>query len=225
MFVQDSWFHFLRIMTLIIQLTLLLLLPSLGLCHAKIDMVKDYIINQKDCTIAIGFFCNKTDALKFAKFSIKNVHFQLIINGKIRYISPSNKVIYVVDANCNVSTLLEEANSSSLFASPFRWLLITNNEKSLSSLLYDFDVLIDCRVSMAVKRNDYSYAIKKLYKLKSNLPIIYEMEALWNEKIGYVTYESQSIMAVRRKDLQGIVINTCLVVTNNDTLQHLLDKR
>lgn len=31
--------------------------------------------------------------------------------------------------------------------------------------------------------------------------------------------------AVRRKNLMGSTLNTCLVITNNDTFNHLRDKR
>lgn len=97
---------------------------------------------------------------------------------------------------------------------------------SIQEALSNFNILVDSRVSIAIENaNSSLYTIKKLYKLNATLPFIIEEEGKWTRHFGYENYESTSILAVRRSNLNGVVISTCLVITHNSTLEHLVDKR
>lgn len=88
------------------------------------------------------------------------------------------------------------------------------------------NILINSQVSLATSMlNSSEYSIMKVYKIKEKTKLKFEVDGYWKKNIGYKNLESTPILAVRRKNLNQIKINTCLVITHNNSLQHLLDKR
>lgn len=55
--------------------------------------------------------------------------------------------------------------------------------------------------------------------------LIFESFGSWEGKAGLNITEKEPITAKRRKNLVGTTLNTCIVITNNDTFNHLTDKR
>nr|XP_022912415.1 glutamate receptor 1-like [Onthophagus taurus] len=138
--------------------------------------------------------------------------------------------IYILDVECNLTlNVLENAEHFRLFSHPNRWVIIlkesNNNDKYLAELFATKSILPDSEIMVLIK-NDSSQHLKinKIYKPSLNSSLITEYFGVWT-KTNYKVTPTDSITAIRRKDLMGIQINTCLVITHNDTLNHLLDKR
>lgn len=110
--------------------------------------------------------------------------------------------------------------NEALFATPFRWLILVKYLESLPNI----NMLVGSRVTLALEVEE-SYNFLTVYKLHRNSMVTYEKEGRWHKSIGYVHNKLDPALASRRKNLQGIVINTCIVITNNNSLLHLLDKR
>nr|QNH68025.1 ionotropic receptor 1 [Apriona germarii] len=67
--------------------------------------------------------------------------------------------------------------------------------------------------------------MRKLYKTRINSSINIEEMGFWTKNQGYSDYGFEKNTARRRGNLKGTKLNTCLVITNKDTLNHLTDKK
>lgn len=110
-----------------------------------------------------------------------------------------------------------------LFASPYRWIVTSarDTKEEIIHLFEKIDILVDSDVTIVTQ----NYTLMKTYKITRNTPLIFEQFGFWGKKVGLHITEREPIIARRRKDLLGISLNTCIVITNNDTLNHLTDKR
>lgn len=84
---------------------------------------------------------------------------------------------------------------------------------------------MDSSVILITKITDNDYSLHKLFKRHLNGKIKVEYYAKWNVEQQLTIFEKEDIAAVRRKNLHGTVIRTAIVVTHNDTLNHLDDYR
>lgn len=75
------------------------------------------------------------------------------------------------------------------------------------------------------KENEDYYTLKRLFKREPTGAYFLEEVGYFNQRYKLVLTKSMTPTAVRRKNLMGTVLNTCLVVTYNDTFNHLRDKR
>lgn len=110
-----------------------------------------------------------------------------------------------------------------MFASPYRW-IITNSpddKEEIAKLFFNINVFVDSEVIIATK----NYILTKIYKLNTESDLIFESFGSWTNTLGLNITEKQLITARRRKNLLGTILNTCIVITNNDTFNHLTDKR
>lgn len=66
--------------------------------------------------------------------------------------------------------------------------------------------------------------IKQLYRTHIDRPLIVESFGVVNlmDEI-FVDYREVFVTSRRRQNLQGLVFNASMVITNNDTLKHLTD--
>lgn len=59
--------------------------------------------------------------------------------------------------------------------------------------------------------------------MSSNSNLTFEEFGKWNEHDRLLDTRPSRIISRRRKDLQGTLLNTAVVIVNNDTLNHLDD--
>lgn len=65
-----------------------------------------------------------------------------------------------------------------------------------------------------------------VYKTHANSSVVYyENFGVWDPNNGFVDERSTRILSKRRRDLQGQVISIAMVLTNNDSINHLTDYR
>lgn len=87
--------------------------------------------------------------------------------------------------------------------------------------------LVDSDVNIVTKvDNSNNYLITKVYKMRTKGSIIVETMALWNPLFGlHFKNDFEMISSRRRKNFTGVTLQTSIVITNNDTFNHLTDKR
>lgn len=110
-------------------------------------------------------------------------------------------------------------------------MLINSNYSSLtqSSTIFSYiqplNILVDSNVILITKLTDSDYSLHKLFKRHVNGKIKVENYAKWTEEHQLTIFEKEDITAVRRKNLHGTILRTAIVVTHNETLNHLDDYR
>lgn len=116
-----------------------------------------------------------------------------------------------------------QCNELKLFAAPYRWIITNSNDtrETITHLFSKINILVDSEVIIVTK----DYSLTKIYKLTTNSKPIVESFGYWEKDLGLNITEKERITAKRRKNLSGTVLNTCIVITNNDTFNHLTDKR
>ncbi|KAK5644622.1 hypothetical protein RI129_005922 [Pyrocoelia pectoralis] len=135
---------------------------------------------------------------------------------------PQFPVLVVIDLDCNYSLKLLTMVNKEMFAFPYRWLLISTNESStMISTVFAMNIVLNSDVVLARHAEAGNYTLTKIYRLEPNLEIIQEKFGYWEDRSGLVLVSKRS----GRRNLSKITLNTCLVVTVNDSLLHLTDKR
>lgn len=166
--------------------------------------------------------------------------------SELPYPIPAQHSIFVLDLACIKSgTLIQKvgtstpvlynfnklfkANNGRFFASPFKWLIYLKNENfeyNLNATFAKVDILVDSDVNLAMFSDNNTAILQKIYKRRRALPIIFENFANWTQEEGIEEAENfERVTARRRRNLDGLILNTCIVITNKDTLNHLTDKR
>lgn len=99
-------------------------------------------------------------------------------------------------------------------------------EEVITEYFSNLDILVDSDVLFATQNKQESYILNKIYKMaEQSSSITIEDMGNWDTGLGLTITEEETIVARRRKNLMGTVLNTCIVITNNDSMRHLTDKR
>lgn len=167
----------------------------------------------------------------------------------IQYPIPSNHQVFVLNLHCNNSNLLlqkvkkvhnkinryfnpnftvSQVDGLKYLQSPFRWIFYhsfeTETKVVADKFFSEINILVDSDATLCELKNNGTVQIKKLYKRRSNSSIDIEEMGFWTKSQGYSDYGFENT-ARRRGNLKGTQLNTCLVITNKDSLNHLTDKR
>lgn len=67
--------------------------------------------------------------------------------------------------------------------------------------------------------------VQKVFTYKENEKIVFEEWGYWTEREKFVITAAEKTIIRSRMNFKGMSLNTCIVVTHNDTLNHLTDKR
>lgn len=118
-----------------------------------------------------------------------------------------------------------QADEMGLFLHPHRWLVFSKSSKQFV-LPRNLNLLPDSRFwSMEFYNND-SFYVKYLYKnSKSDQNYIETNFGIWTSHRGFIFFDEYIFPGRKRVNLNGSVIRTTHVVTQNETLNHLWDKR
>lgn len=97
------------------------------------------------------------------------------------------------------------------------------DENEVLDFFSDFPILPSSEVFFFAK-SDEEIFIKQIYRVSAETSLIQEFYGKYLIKNdSYVDLRSQRVTSRRRRNLMGIQINASLVVTNNETLDHLHD--
>lgn len=113
-----------------------------------------------------------------------------------------------------------------MFSAPYKWFIYYNTQETMdiiSKYLMNIDILMDSDVTIA-KQNVLAFEFAKIFRRRQNLSYVFEEIGSWSENDGLIMNYNK-VTAIRRKNLMGITLNNCIVITHNDTLNHLSDKR
>lgn len=83
--------------------------------------------------------------------------------------------------------------------------------------------MVNSDVNLLQNYKNGTTILRKIYRLHDNIQV--EPIGYWNKDEGFNNFEIEEITIRRRTNLKGISLNTCIVITNNDSLNHLTDKR
>lgn len=125
----------------------------------------------------------------------------------------------------NAVLFIFQANKNKLISAPYRWILINKKSTIPNELFDDLNILIDSDVTIASYQSENYSSITKIYQRRRFLPVVTEDVGFWKLNTGFISTATTLILATRRKNLMGTTLNTSLVITHNDSLNHLLDKR
>ncbi|XP_050303739.1 ionotropic receptor 75a-like [Anthonomus grandis grandis] len=135
---------------------------------------------------------------------------------------------FVIDLNCADSLqILHQANKSKLFAFPYQWLLSYDAGVIQPKIAFlNLSILINSDFTLSRREKNGSFTFKKIYKKTPNQRH-FEVEDIgsWTPETGFQKSQRKDLGLFENRQNMGIVIRACMVVTNNDTLRHLTDKR
>lgn len=179
--------------------------------------------------------------------TLSNLNFQHSFSMINRFILPKNYYpeheLFLVDLNCEgTEILLQEvcilsacltlnkhffifqANNQSFFRAPYRWLVIKNNDTTYD-FFDQFKILVDSNFYIIEEVEPSNYCIKYFYKYSetSNEYSVVDF-AMWNIYKRFLYYR-RIPPARARFDLNKTLIRISIVVTNPDTINHLMDYR
>ncbi|KAK9730319.1 Ligand-gated ion channel [Popillia japonica] len=188
----------------------------------------DILIANKIPAKVFGLLCQTEDFIALMKKFSAHGYFSQIqdINNFQQAFTgiDAEYVVYLLDLNCaEAQRVLIEADNEKLFSSPHRW-IITNPKDTTYyenlSIFPDSDMTL---VTFQSTSNDAF--VQKVYRPSLAHDVIYESYGFWNVNYGLNVTIKDVFSANRRKNLFGTVLKSCLVITHNNSMNHLLDKR
>lgn len=163
---------------------------------------------------------------------------------ELPYPIPPTYVTFVLDGQCSGAKHLLlrvinlfiatknntffKADAERLFATPFKWIVSYDYSYDVADLIENFtelNLLVDSDVTVAIMENQETFSLQKIYKRHVNGSMLVENIGNWTKRHGFVDNGYEKIIYKRRRDLKKTILNSCIVITNNDSLNHLTDKR
>ncbi|XP_068908237.1 ionotropic receptor 75a-like isoform X3 [Tenebrio molitor] len=209
-----------------------LIFIEISTCKIVLPMINDFVEHYNKTQIVLGFVCRKNDALKLVKHFSKKLHQVKAVSVDTRelpYPIPPTYVTFVLDGQCSgAKHLLLRADAERLFATPFKWIVSYDYSYDVADLIENFtelNLLVDSDVTVAIMENRETFSLQKIYKRHVNGSMLVENIGNWTKRHGFVDNGYEKIIYKRRRDLKKTILNSCIVITNNDSLNHLTDKR
>lgn len=109
------------------------------------------------------------------------------------------------------------------FDYPHRWILFC--EKECIESVRKLSISISSDIGLCRVNGYESVIVEKIFKYIKEGELILESFGSWTKLTNVVITQKEENLFRRRNNFGGILLNTCIVVTNNDTLNHLTDKR
>nr|CAH7747942.1 unnamed protein product [Callosobruchus chinensis] len=191
-----------------------------------IDMVSEVVKNYATIATVTEISCSKRELFSMLKkLSSSGYRVNVAISTEsLEYPEKANRHMFVMSLECeNSGVALEDINEKKLFAFPLKWIFYKRAETNTS---FDkINVLLDSDVTLCTLQQNQTIFIEKIYKRHERCPIIVEDIGYWTPSGGLFENDIGKNMIRRRSNLMGTTLNTCIVITNNDSLNHLTDKR
>lgn len=103
-------------------------------------------------------------------------------------------------------------------------ILDTVEENRVLDLFQNYPILPSAEIFFFFTANDDEILVKQIYRVAEDFPLIQEIYGKYSTKNDtFVDLRSHPVTSRRRRNLMGAQLNASLVVTHNDTLQHLHD--
>lgn len=103
-------------------------------------------------------------------------------------------------------------------------ILDTVEEKRVLDFFRNYPILPSAEIFFFLTANDDDISVKQIYRVAKDFPLIEENYGKYLTKNDtFVDLRLHPVTSRRRRNLMGAQLNASLVVTHNDTLQHLHD--
>lgn len=103
-------------------------------------------------------------------------------------------------------------------------ILDTVEENRVLDFFQNYPILPSAEIFFFFTANDNEIFVKQIYRVAEDFPLIEEIYGKYSTKNDtFVDLRSHPVTSRRRRNLMGAQLNASLVVTHNDTLQHLHD--
>lgn len=116
-----------------------------------------------------------------------------------------------------------KANEFHHFDTPHRWIIFC--EDGCIDSLREFDISINSDISLCRTTSNKTVVVEKIFKYEKIGELIFEDWGYWRRNENFLSTQVEKNLFRRRNNFRNISLNTCIVVTNNNTLKHLTDKR
>ncbi|XP_059057967.1 glutamate receptor-like [Achroia grisella] len=187
-----------------------------------IQFVKNFIENeQKPTDLVMNGLCwKKHNQMKLvselSKIGVRSSNFMNVICKYQRHL-----VLHLIDLSCPGSEqILLDATERKLFASPFRWLALSNEESETSKeILFSRPLLPDSEVVLAEQAAE-GFILTELHKPAINYSMISTSRGFYNGSL--LDTRSHKSLYRRRRDLKGHYLTISNVIQDSNTTKYHL---
>ncbi|XP_016839636.1 glutamate receptor 2 isoform X1 [Nasonia vitripennis] len=137
--------------------------------------------------------------------------------------SDAHRVLFTLDLDCpKIDDFIRKADREYMFAAPFKWLLTqrSNDTDDLVSRFAEVGAYPDSEVTVWQKETGQLLSI---YRTNGNNDHLIEDRGSWMEEDRRMLVGDTNVTSRRRKNLGGIGLKSCLVITDPNTIHHLDD--
>ncbi|GAB0093098.1 uncharacterized protein DMENIID0001_081590 [Sergentomyia squamirostris] len=194
------------------------------------DFLRDFVKHENVPTTISLFDCHSQISLfKIAKFTNLPIasNPKMLLDDLLDLKKRRNDILTVVDLDCASARETLLALKPSHFAHPIRWLLVTESLSSfeLQGVMESLPLRLDSYVILAEVVNSTNLSLKHVFKLNPNTPIKHEDYGGWSPSGGISDIRLTRILSRKRSNLQGVLLSTGIVLTNDDSKNHLYDEK
>lgn len=115
-----------------------------------------------------------------------------------------------------------------MFAGPYKWVFLSKNEQVLEKVdehFSQFNILPDSDVILVHRTDVNQFTLTEIYKIHKNQEELHRREiTTWIREQGFAIVKLR-ILARSRQNLNGTLLRSSIVITNNDSVNHLHDYR
>ncbi|KAK9879941.1 hypothetical protein WA026_008451 [Henosepilachna vigintioctopunctata] len=139
-----------------------------------------------------------------------------------------NTEMFISDVEC-ARNIIFWSDSCNFFARPFRWLFLYNQtsilDRDVHASFLNISILIDSHVITASLQENRTFVLKRIFKFRKETELIEKHIGSWDPLRRLKINSSDLENGYNMRNFQRTVLKTCLVITQNDSLYHLTDKR
>ncbi|GAB0086032.1 uncharacterized protein DMENIID0001_000070 [Sergentomyia squamirostris] len=194
------------------------------------DFLRDFVKHENVPTIISLFDCHSQISLfKIAKFTNLPIasNPKMLLDDMLDLKKRRNDILTVVDLDCASARETLLTLKPFHLAHPIRWILMTKSLSSfeLQGIMESLPLRLDSYVILAEVINSTNLSLKHVFKLNPYKQIKHEDYGGWSPSGGISDIRSTRILSRKRSNLQGILLSTGIVLTNNDSKNHLYDQK
>ncbi|GAB0093574.1 uncharacterized protein DMENIID0001_087340 [Sergentomyia squamirostris] len=192
------------------------------------SFVKDFVKHENVPTIISVFDCHQQLSLfKIAKISNLPIasNPKMLLDDMLDPKKRRNDILTVVDLDCASARDILLALKPFHLAHPTRWLLVTESlsEFELQGVMESLPLRLDSYVILAEVINSANLSLKHVFKL--NKQINHEDYGGWSPSGGISDIRPTRILSRRRANLHGTRLSAAVVLTKEDSKNHLNDQK
>ncbi|XP_055691097.1 ionotropic receptor 75a-like [Lutzomyia longipalpis] len=135
-----------------------------------------------------------------------------------------HRTVVLVDFDCPTAMeILANASHQEIYYN-YKWILFHTTSREKIQIPTDLRVLVSSEVFVLHPDGEENVAVEQVYRHRPDTPQIWETFGLWRGNQGVLEdHRSTPITSRRRQNTQKALLRASMVITHNDTLQHLDD--